>query len=82
MPASVSRHFDEIFDAASMLVRSDDATLKALVAWLKANHEPSLASSVERGEVPLHEPSSMDAVSVTQGAGGAIPGGLTCHANR
>ncbi len=71
-----------LFDAASMLVRSDDMTLKALAAWLKANHEPSLASSVERGEVPLRKPSSMDAVSVTQGAGGVITGGLTCHANR
>lgn len=71
-----------IFDAASMLVRSDDMTLKALAAWLKANHEPSLASSVERGEVPLLKPNSMQAVSVAQGAGGVITGGLTCHANR
>lgn len=71
-----------IFDAASMLVRSDDTTLKALAAWLKANYEPSLASSVERGEAPLRKLSSMEAVSVTQGAGGVITGGLRCHADR
>lgn len=71
-----------IFDAASMLVRSDDTTLNALSGWLKANHEPPLASSVERGEEPLSKPSSMEAVSVTQGEGGVITGGPTCHTSR
>jgi len=68
-----------IFDAASMLVRSDDTTLKALSSWLRANREPALASSVERGELPLHKPNSMQTVSVTQGAGGVITGGPSCH---
>jgi predicted acylesterase/phospholipase RssA len=71
-----------IFDAASILVRSDDATLKLLSGWLRANHETSLALSVERGEEPLSEPKSMRGVSVTQGEGGVILGGPTCHANR
>ena len=67
-----------IFDAATMLVRSDGATLKELSKWLRANHEPALASSVKSAEEPLHKAVSMQSISVDQGDSTGR-GGIICH---